>query len=161
MNQLQARNELIIDAPVERLWAIITDINVLHKVNPGVVKASGRMDIQGEKRTCEIDNKGKKGTMVERLIELVPGKKTVWTIEKDTMGMSKMLRDTRFVFYLEKMNDRQTRVINETYYKPANILAQVLNVLLMKRMISKAQEQILANLKSLTENKTHHGHTLQ
>jgi hypothetical protein len=77
MSILQARNEAIINAPVSSIWAIITDIHALHKVNPGVIKASGCMDKQGETRTCEIDNKGRKGTMTEKLIELVPEKKTV------------------------------------------------------------------------------------
>lgn len=153
MSILQARNEAIINAPAESIWAIVTDIGTLHKVNPGVVKASGRMDVQGETRTCEINNNGRKGTMVEKLIELVPQKKTVWTIESDTMGMSKMLSDTRFIFNLERIADNKTKVVNETYYKPANLMAKIMNSLVMKRMISKAQEQILFNIRSLTENK--------
>jgi len=151
MNILQARNEAIINASVESLWAVLTDINSLHKINPGVIKASGRMDRQGETRTCEIQNNGRKGTMVERLIELVPQKKTVWTIESDTMGMSRMLNDTRFVFNLEPLNKKQTKVINETYYQPTNLVAKIINGIMMKRMIRKAQEQILFNLRSLTE----------
>ena len=151
MNTLQARNEAVINAPVESLWAIITDINSLHKINPGVIKASGRMDRQGETRTCEIENSGRKGTMVERLIELVPHKKTVWTIESDTMGMSRMLNDTRFVFNLEQLSENQTKVINETYYQPTNLQAKIMNGLMMKRMVRKAQQQILSNLQSLTE----------
>ena len=151
MNTLQARNEAVINAPIENLWAAITDINTLHKINPGVIKASGRMDRQGETRTCEIENNGRKGTMVERLIELVPHKKTVWTIESDTMGMSWMLIDTRFVFNLEPLNEKQTKVVNETYYQPTNLVAKIINGLMMKRMIRKAQEQILSNLRLLTE----------
>ncbi len=34
MSQLQAHNEAMIDAPVSRVWAIITDINLLDKINP-------------------------------------------------------------------------------------------------------------------------------
>jgi carbon monoxide dehydrogenase subunit G len=151
MNTLQARNEAVINAPIESLWAAITDINSLHKINPGVIKASGRMDREGETRTCEIENNGRKGTMVERLIELVPQKKTVWTIESDTMGMSRMLNDTRFVFNLEQLNENQTKVINETYYQPTNLVAKIMNSLMMKRMVRKAQQQILFNLQSLTE----------
>src|SRR5882762_5767177 len=108
MSKLQARNEAIINAPIGSIWAIITDINQLHKINSGAVKATGRMDKQGETRTCEIDNKGKKGTMTEKLIELVPQQKAVRAIENDTMGMSKMLIDPRFCFYLEKLDDHKT-----------------------------------------------------
>ncbi|HNR20580.1 MAG TPA: SRPBCC family protein [Bacteroidia bacterium] len=151
MSKLQARNEAIINAPISSVWAIITDINVLHKVNPGVISAKGRMDKLGETRTCNIDNKGRKGTMTEKLIELIPEKKTVWTIESDSMGMSKMLNDTKFIFNLEKISDFKTKVVNETFYQPANIIAKIMNALMMKKMIGKVQEQILLNIKSLTE----------
>ena len=151
MPQLQVRSEAVINAPVGTIWSVITDINVLHKVNPGVIKATGTMNRLNGTRTCEIDNKGRKGTMTEKLIELVPEAKTVWTIESDTMGMSKMLKDTRFCFNLERISDTETRVINETWYRPANMMAKVMNRVMLKRMISKAQDTILNNIKSLTE----------
>ena len=151
MLQLQARAEAVINAPIGAIWSVITDINVLHKVNPGVIRATGSMNRLNGTRTCEIDNKGRKGTMTEKLIELVPGTKTVWTIESDTMGMSKMLKDTRFCFTLERVSDTKTKLINETWYRPANIIAKIMNRVMMKRMILKAQETILSNIKSLTE----------
>ena len=97
MSKLQVKNETVINAPINSIWAIITDINLLSKVNPGVVKATGRMDKEGETRTVEININGKNGTFSEKLIELVLEKKTVWTIENDTMSMSKMLKDNHFV----------------------------------------------------------------
>jgi carbon monoxide dehydrogenase subunit G len=151
MSTLQARNEIVVNAPVKTVWALITDIHSLQKVNPWVEKASGRMDVQGETRTCEFNNNGRKGTMTEKLVELVREQKTVWTIESDTMGMSKMLKETRFCFYLEKMGDQQTRVINESYYKPATLMAKIMNGLMMKKQMRKIQGQILTNIKSLTE----------
>jgi carbon monoxide dehydrogenase subunit G len=151
MSKLQAHNETIIDAPIGSVWAIITDINVLHKINPGVVSATGRMDKQGETRTCEMLNGKRKGTMTEKLIELVPEKKTVWTIENDSMGMSKMIKDPRFCFYLEKVNETKTKIINESYYEPANLLVKIMNALLMKKKMRQIQEQILSNIKSLAE----------
>ena len=143
MSTLQARNQSVIKAPIDAIWSVITDISQLPKVNPGVVKATGRMDKQGKLRTCEIINHGRKGTMVERMVELVP--------QSDTMGMSRMLRETRFVFNLEKPTDNETVVVTETFYEPNNFFATILNKLIMKRMINKAQDQILANIKVLTE----------
>jgi hypothetical protein len=151
MPQLQARAEAVINAPIGAIWSVITDINVLHKINPGVIKATGTMNRINGTRTCEIDNKGRKGTMTEKLIEFVPETKTVWTIESDTMGMSKMLKDTRFCFTLERMSDTKTKVVNETWYRPANIIAKIMNKVMMKSMILKAQETILDNIKALTE----------
>lgn len=151
MSKLQARNEVIVNAPVSIVWAIITDINLLHKINPGVIRAKGRMDKQGETRTCEMDNKGRKGTMTEKLIELVPEKKTVWAIENDSMGMSKMLKYPRFCFYLQKIGDSKTKIINESYYEPATFMAKIMNALMMKKMMGKIQSQILSNIKSIAE----------
>ena len=151
MSVLQARNEAIVNAPISTVWAIITDINLLHKINPGVIKATGRMDKQGEIRTCEMDNRGRKGTMTEKLIELVPEKKTVWAIENDTMGMSKMLKDPRFCFYLEKLGDNKTKIINESHYQPASLMVKIMNALMMKKKMRHIQEKILSNIKSLSE----------
>jgi len=151
MSKLQVRNEALINARISDVWAIITDINMLPKINPGVIKATGRMDKQGETRTCEMDNKGRKGTMTEKLIELVPERKTVWAIENDTMGMSKMLRDPRFCFYLEKLGDNKTKIVNESYYEPANLMARIMNALMMKKKMGQIQEQILNNIRTLAE----------
>jgi uncharacterized protein YndB with AHSA1/START domain len=151
MSKLQAHNEAIINAPIAKVWAAITDINLLHKINPGVITASGRMDKQGETRTCEMQNGGRKGTMTERLAELEFEKKTVWVIENDSMGMSKMLKDPRFCFYLEKLDENKTKIINESYYEPANLVVKIMNALMMKRKMGQIQQQILNNIKSLTE----------
>lgn len=151
MSKLQARNEMVINAPINSVWSVVTDINLLPKINPGVLKATGRMDKQGETRTCEFKNGGKVGRMTERLIELVPESKTVWTVENDTMGMSKMLKNTRFCFNLEKLSNDKTKLINESYYEPANFIAKIMNSLMMKRKMGKIQEQILTNIKSHLE----------
>jgi uncharacterized protein YndB with AHSA1/START domain len=151
MSKLQARNEMVINAPINSVWSVVTDINLLPKINPGVLKATGRMDKQGETRTCEFKNGGKVGSMTERLIELVPESTTVWTVESDTMGMSKMLKNTRFCFNLEKLGNDKTKLINESYYEPANFIAKIMNGLMMKRKMGKIQEQILTNIKSHLE----------
>lgn len=151
MSVLQVKNEAVIKAPVNSIWAVITDIDQLTKLNPGATKASGRMDKLGETRTVEININNRKGTFTEKLIELVPEKKTVWTIMNDTMGMAKMLKDTRFVIDLEKINDNETKVTNETYYIPSNFIAKIISSFMVKPMFGKMQEQILVGIKMLTE----------
>jgi len=44
MSRLQVRAEAVINAPIGTIWSVITDINVLHKINPGVIKATGTMN---------------------------------------------------------------------------------------------------------------------
>ena len=151
MSKLQARNETTINSPVSKVWSIITDITLLPKINPGVISASGRMDKQGETRTCQMENGGRRGTMTEKLLELVHEKKTVWVIESDSMGMGKMLIEPRFCFYLEKLEENKTKIINESYYKPANFMVFIMNALMMKKKMGQIQEKILSNIKAMAE----------
>lgn len=152
MSKLQVSNEIIINAPVSKVWEIITDIALLPKINPGVISATGIMNKQGEIRTCEIMNNGKQGTIIERLAELVPEKETVWVVEKDTMGMTKMLKHIRFCFKLDILGDTKTKLSNESYYEPANFFVKLINAFMLKRQMSKIQDQILNNIKSIAEN---------
>ena len=89
--------------------------------------------------------------MTEKLVELVHEKKTVWVIEDDTMGMKKMLKDPRFCFYLEKVGDNKTKIINESYYLPATLMTKIMNALMMKKMMWKIQAKILSKIKTIAE----------
>ena len=54
-----------------------------------------------------------------------------------TKGMSKMIKDPLFCFYLEKLSDNNTRIINESYYQPANLMVKIMNGLMMKKKVKK------------------------
>ncbi|MGB3076659.1 MAG: hypothetical protein WBB36_15125, partial [Chitinophagales bacterium] len=71
--------------------------------------------------------------------------------ENDSMGMSKMLKEPRFCFYLERISDSQTKIINESYYEPANLMVRIMNALMMKKKMGEIQSQILSNIKSIAE----------
>lgn len=90
--------------------------------------------------------------MTEKLVELVHEQKTVWTIENDSMGMGKMLKDPRFCFYLERIGDNKTKIVNESYYEPANLIVSIMNTLMMKKKMGDIQGKILTNIKSIAEN---------
>ncbi|HXD78408.1 MAG TPA: SRPBCC family protein [Puia sp.] len=152
MSTLQARSEALLNASVSRVWAIVTDITLLPRINPGVIKVSGAMNEPNAVRTCEVESKGRKGIITEKLVEFVPEKRMVWKVESDTMGMSKMLLDTRFSLLLETVTDSSTKVTAETHYSPRTILARMMNGLMMKKMFAKAQEKILQNLRALAQN---------
>jgi len=151
MSTLQARSQAVVNAPISSVWAIITDITLLPRINPGVIKATGTMNESNAVRTCEVENKGRKGIIIEKLVEFVPGKRMVWRVESDTMGMSKMLLDTQFSLLLETVTDSSTKVTAETHYSPRTFLAGIMNGLVMKKMFARAQEKILQNLWTLAQ----------
>jgi hypothetical protein len=67
------------------------------------------------------------------------------------MGMGKMLKDPQFCFYLEKIGDNKTKIVNESYYEPANLMVRIINALMMKKKMGEIQEKILTNIKSIAE----------
>ena len=152
MSKLQAKNQLEMNAPAEKVWKVITDINQLHKINPGVVNATGTMNELGGTRNCEMSMRGKKGVLVERLVELVPEKRTVWEMVSDDMGLSKMLKNVRYHFTLEKISDSKSLLTAESYYVPATFFGSIMNALMMKKMFSKGQDTILKNINSIVQN---------
>jgi len=68
---------------------------------------------RGETKICEFNSKGRKGTITERLIELMRNEKTVWTMESDTMGMSKIFTHD-FVFTLKNWRQGGKRILLST-----------------------------------------------
>ncbi len=42
-------------------------------------------------------------------------------------------------------------VVNESYYQPTNLFVSIMNTLMMRKKMRQIQEQILDNIKSLTE----------
>lgn len=63
-----------------------------------------------------------------------------------------MLEGFSFSFSLEIRPGGTTRVINETYYKPRNILAALMNVLLLRQKFSKIRQKALEGIKGLAES---------
>ena len=152
MSKLQAKNQLEMNAPVQKVWEVITDITRLHKINPGVVRATGKMNELGSTRTCEMSMNGRKGVLIEKLIDLVPEKKTVWEHQSDDMGLGKMLKNIRYHFTLEKISESKSKLTAESYYEPATFFGSIMNVLMMKRMFSKGQDTILRNINSVVQD---------
>jgi hypothetical protein len=75
------------------------------------------------------------------------------------MGIGKMLKDPPFCFYLEKLDDNKTKLINKSYYqsvtlmiKIMNRIIKIMNSIMMKRKMGQIQEQILGNIKKLAES---------
>jgi len=96
MSTLQARSEAVLNASVSRVWAIVTDITLLPRINPGVIKASGAINEPNAARTCEVENKGRKAIITEKLVEFVPGKRMVWRVESDTVMLNRLIMKRMF-----------------------------------------------------------------
>jgi hypothetical protein len=73
-------------------------------------------------------------------------------MDHDTLGFSRMLSDFGFSFTLTPTVDGETLVRTETYYRPRTLLANVMNLLLMRRKFRAARQRFLGGLKALAES---------
>lgn len=151
-SRLQVQNETEIQAPVERIWSIITDDpRYLSLLNPSVKKVTSEEPRMDAVRVCDVVMNGKEGTMQERCVQYAPHDRITWLVEKDSYGMSSMFSDVRFSFELNPSGQQSTRVISRSFYEPKHVFSRLMNALIMRRKFYSVQENILQNLKKVAE----------
>ena len=89
--------------------------------------------------------------MVERCVELVPGRRIAYVVAEESFGMRRMFDDYGFALDLEPAPAGRTRVTLQTHYTPRNPFYALMNAAVMRRRFASACEQLLDGLKSFTE----------
>lgn len=153
---LQGHDEILVDAPPERIWEILEDSernlpHILPTVQTCELQSGGRERI-GAVRTCDVTFSGKTGTIVERCIESVAGQKLAHRIENDSFGFSRRLSDFWFAFNLEPASAGTTLVRVESHYVPRGVAGRLMSALIAKRQFAEVRRTALENLKRLAED---------
>lgn len=153
-SKLQGRSEIVIEAPPERVWAILEDSAAnLPRLWPMVKNCAieGKERV-GVVRTCDVEFAGRDGQTIERCIESVPNRKLSHAIEEDSFGFTRMLSDFWFSFVLEAQDSDTTRVRVETHFDPKGLKGRLMSALMIKRKFREVRERALLNLKRLAES---------
>jgi len=142
-----------VDAPAARIWEMLVDSpNYLPRIWP-MVKAvtieSGSQERVGAVRRCEVELDGKAGWTVERCVESTPQRRLAHSIECDSFGFSRFLRDFWFAFALEPTAGDRTIVRVETHYEPRNLAGRIMSAVAIRRRFRGIRETALANLRRL------------
>lgn len=146
----QGHDEILVQAPVEGIWAVLEDSTRLPEWTT-VFRTTGGRETPGSIRECDVDFEGKTGSVVERCVESVPHKRIAWVMDADTFGFSRMLSDFGFSFTLTPRAGNETLVRNETYYRPETLVAKMLNPF-MRRKFRGARRRFLEGLKRVSES---------
>jgi uncharacterized protein YndB with AHSA1/START domain len=142
------------DIPVARseIWAILEDSALLPRwaaVVESVACCASGLEAVGSVRECRVDFAGRKGTIVERCVELVPERKVAYVVDEDSLGFNRMFADYGFTITLEGAADHRTTVSVETYYTPRTMLTRALNALVMRRKLARTVDGLLEGLDRL------------
>jgi uncharacterized protein YndB with AHSA1/START domain len=149
-HQIQRSFEM--DAPREVVWAILEDSASLPQWAPAVEEVNSRAagpEERGSLRECRVDFAGRKGTIVERCVDLVPNSRIGYVVDDDSLGFNRMFADYGFTITLHDAAAQRTRVVMDTYYTPRNVLTAAMNVLVMRRKFQKTVDAILQGLSRL------------
>ena len=143
---------VIINAPLEAVWAFSMDITKIPEFHPRVVKVellSGKARREpGVSYQCYLS--GGKHSCVEKDIEVLPMQKIVTVLPEDTFGISKILPDYVVETTFHRVGQSSTKVEISHYYSTPTLKAKLLN-LIAKRRIARDTQATLNAAKAAIE----------
>jgi hypothetical protein len=149
----RSKQEVIIDAPLQEVWAFSMDLTKIPTFHPRVVKVdllSGKAHREpGVAYQCHL--RGGKHTCIEKDIEIVPMEKIITVLPEDTFGISKILSDYMVQTSFHRMSDSSTRVEISHYYSTRTFKAKLLN-LIVRWKIGRETQDMLNAVKRVIES---------
>jgi hypothetical protein len=138
---------VIINAPLEAVWAFSMDIRKIPEFHPRVVKVdllSGKAYREaGVSYQCHLS--GGKHTCVEKDIQVLPMRKIVTVLPDDTFGISKILPDYVVETTFQRVGQCSTKVEISHYYSTPTLKAKLLNLVAKRRIARDAQTTLNAS----------------
>jgi hypothetical protein len=148
----RSKQEVVINSPLEAVWAFNMDLRNIPEFHPRVAKVdliSGKASREaGVAYRCHLT--GGKHTCVEKDIEIVPMERIVTILPEDSFGISKILDDYRVESSLQKVGEHATRIVISHYYSTKTLKAKLLN-LIAKRKIARDTQAMLNAMKAALE----------
>lgn len=142
----RSKQKVIIDAPLEEVWAFSMDLTKIPTFHPRVVKVdllSGKGCREpGVAYQCHL--RGGKHTCIEMDVEIVPMRKIVTVLPEDSFGISKILSDYMVETTFHPISDSSTRVEISHYYSTRTFKAKVLNLIARWKIHRETQEMLNA-----------------
>lgn len=154
----RSKQEVIIDAPLEAVWAFGMDLSKIPEFHPRVFKVDlvdgRRYREAGVSYRCHLT--GGKHSCVEKDIEIVPLEKIVTVLPQDTFGVSKILRDYTVETTFQKLGDCSTKVEIGHYYSTPTLKAKLFNLIARGKIARDTQATLIA-IKAAIESPRHTG----
>lgn len=104
---MEIRTDIQIDAPAERVWAVLTDLDAYPDWNPLIRRARGQL-ARGRRLEVHMHLPGTRGwTMRPTVLNVVPGRELRWLGHVWVPG----LFDGEHVFEIEPLDENSVRFV--------------------------------------------------
>ncbi len=142
--KLQSKQEVIINASLEKVWEFNMDLSKIAEYHPRVNKVdliSGKQFREaGVSYQCHLTDG--KNTCIEKDIEIVPLQKLVTVFPEDTMGLTKLLPDYVVESNLSKVGDNATKVEMSHFYSSSKLIVWLLNFFIRRKLAQETQDTL-------------------
>jgi ligand-binding SRPBCC domain-containing protein len=144
------RNEIIIDAPMEKIWASLSNIEELARYDP-TVASSGALTPQrsGLDAKRKVTMKDGKNWFEEKVTQWVPNKALTYELTACSFPINRLLHSYSF----EKIGSRiKVKQVME-YEVKFGWLGRVLNKLVIQKQSDAGVKKFMSGLKKYAETK--------
>src|SRR5215831_10964347 len=124
MNQkAQWTVEIVVDAPLKRVWEIAEDLTLIPQYHPEVDKvdliAGQAKRTLGTKYQCNILQGPRAGSCVEEVVAYETERMLTTRMVSDTWGIDRMLTDFRVEAIVSPRTETSTSLKFQAFYEPA------------------------------------------
>lgn len=145
-------NEIIIHAPLERIWAALTRLEELEKYDPTVLKSSATSALKsGIGAARKVSMKDGKNWFEEKCTVLEPYE----ALEYELTVCSFPIQALSHRYSFENLNGGKVKVKQVMDYRMKfGLLGKIMDALMVKKQSDQGIKAFMAGLKSFTENQT-------
>lgn len=145
----QLRHDIHIEAPLDKVWAVLADLEAVQHYNSGVKHAKYISTVRhgvGASRQCDFKSKG---WVKERVIAWEPLQAVTMEFYESTLPIEFMRWRTVLA-----PEDTGTRVSQDLEYKiKFGLFGALLDKLVMRRKMDQALSELFVNLKEFVETR--------
>jgi len=158
MNQeAQWTVEILVDAPLKRVWEVAEDITLIPQYHPEVDKvdliAGQAKRSLGTKYQCNILEGRRAGSCVEEVVAYEHERMVATEMVSDTWGIDRMLSDFRVVSTVSRHTETSTILKFQAFYKPVGLKNRLLNALFLRRALRRRSLAVMNGIKRIVEGK--------
>jgi uncharacterized protein YndB with AHSA1/START domain len=156
MNQdAQWTVEIVVDAPLKRVWEVAQDTTLIPRYHPEVEKvdliAGQAKRSLGTRYRCNILEGRRAGSCVEEVVAYEPERMLTTRMVSDTWGIDRMLTDFRVEATVSPRTETSTTLKFQAFYEPVGLKNRLLNTLVLRRVFRKRSLAVMNGIKRVAE----------